>query len=183
MVQLTLSQGDAVAKLESFCVFANKFSDQEWVDWMDQMATDAEALLERIDRRRQRERDAGAKKPELDTLVRHLRDSAKPSRALRDTLSEALGNHRLYRNLSFDAAACKVIESTTHPASTPTKTLIAFALCLAIRDGYWQEFRRCREPKCREFFFDYKERGRPSQRYCCDRHRDNHSKRIMRGSA
>ncbi len=183
MVQLALAQQGAVAKLEALCVFTNKFPDESWAEWVSQLAKDAEQLLQRIETTRQKEKDAGATKAEHDEVVRFMRESAKPSKKLRDELASALGHYKLSRTLSFDPKTCKVTETESHPRSASTDTLISFALCLAIRDGYWQAFRRCQEPKCGKYFFDYMDRGRPPQRYCCKRHRDAHRKRLQRGSA
>jgi hypothetical protein len=183
MVVLTLAGEGAAPKLEAFCGFANKFSDEPWVKWFDQLAKDAEALLDEFERTRQEQREAGATKAEHDEIVRIMRESAKPSKSVRDELAKVLGTYELIRSLSFDPVKCKVMATDSHPSQTPTKKLICYVLCLAIRDRYWQAFRRCREPKCRKFFFDHMDRGRPPQRYCCKRHGDAHRKRIQRGSA
>lgn len=183
MVTLALASNTAHGALEALCLFANKFPDEEWSAWVGGLAADAERLLDKIDATREKERADGAAPAEIDAASRGLKESAKPSRKLRDQLADTLGKYEMTRALEFDPVRCKVKETPKHPASAPTEQKVSFALCLAIRDGYWQFFRKCRDPKCGKYFYDHMERGRPAARYCCTRHREAHKKRIQRGTA
>jgi len=184
MVALELSSESAPrSKLGNLCSIANNHADPdaEWVDWLNLLALDAEALLDDLERAKEVAREAGSKKSEIEKLIRYKRESRKPSMPARVAIADALQDYTFQSRYSFDARRCRVMRADTHNA--PTKQLVAFALALAIRDGEWRAFRRCRLPECGKLFIDDPGRGQPPSRHCSKKHAERMKKRIQRGES
>ena len=184
IAQMALAGSDAINKLEGLLVLSKRFPDEEWAKWFEVLAKEAGDLLDGIDRRKDIEREKGATKGQIDGLIRHIRETAKPSIDLRKSIQDKLGQYRIRSSIRFDAETCKLMQTDSHPASASTACLVAFSLATAIRDQHWQSLRQCKEPKCGKLFIDHiSGRGRKPMRYCCTNHQQNHRKRLDRGTA
>jgi len=126
--------------------------------------------------------DVLRKKAEADLKMKKEDRNEKPPGYVLRLLSEALGRYRFDSTAFIDTRKGRLMKREDHPADATNEQLVAFMLGVAISTGDWQRFRRCAEPKCYKFFFDYSTgRGRNPRTYCCVKHQKNHGARLRRG--
>ena len=182
MLRMALAGNDPAETLSALCGIAKRNPDEHWADWFHTIADDADKLADKIEAIKDDGKKNGLTNQEIDGHVRHRRDAAKPSLAVRKSLAAAMDSYPLETTLRFNPKTCKIMQTDKHPKAIPSERLVAFKLSIAIRDKHWQSFRHCKEPKCGTLFFDHMKRGRKPQRYCCLKHGASHRARLRRGN-
>lgn len=185
-LRLVLGSPDLTDGLIYMIKHANKPGDPEWSSkwtaWLDQLRVDAGFLLDQIDDEKESMKHDGKTKSEIAEYVEYLRSSVKPNKKLCRQLRSALGEYQLDTVVEFDADNCKLIRTDKHSASATNDQLVSVILCAAIGRGNWRFLRRCREPKCEQYFFDHMPSGGRVKHYCCEKHGAAHRARLRRGS-
>lgn len=153
---------------------------RELPDWLDAIRFDAEAHLNVVEAKKKNSKAEGATTNQIKVLVRSWNDSAVARKSTLTLVGGALGGYRLRTTAHLNTKSGKFERTVEHAKSATNKQLIAFALCVAIDTGAWRHFRRCQKPECNTFFYDHKERGKPSQRYCCDEHQQQHAAKLRK---
>lgn len=169
---------DRAQKWQWLCELANESKGPDGLaTWLDLLATDAERLLARIATKK----DSELSKTDVERWIRYAKQSTKPRTRVYELLGDALGRYRFESVAEVDRKSRKLMKRDSHPADATDDQLCAFMLLVAGNTGEWQQFRRCRDPRCRTYFYDHMPRGQRPRLYCCTNHSAAHRARMRRG--